>query len=84
MSAGETVRVSGHIIDSLILAKILDTIVEAGASYRLAELKVGTSHNDPSHAELEITAEDDDALASLLAELHPHGVVPVHPLDAVL
>ncbi|MDQ1446587.1 MAG: bifunctional enzyme conserved region, partial [Acidimicrobiaceae bacterium] len=30
----EIVEVEGHIIDSLILAKVLDVIVDAGADYR--------------------------------------------------
>ena len=35
--ASETVTLSGHIVDSLLLAKVLDTIVDAGVTYgRLA------------------------------------------------
>ena len=34
----EVVEVEGHIIDSLILAKILDAIVDAGADYRIVDV----------------------------------------------
>jgi lysine-ketoglutarate reductase/saccharopine dehydrogenase-like protein (TIGR00300 family) len=67
------VEVEGHIIDSLILAKILDVIVEAEASYRLMDVEIGRSHTDPSHARIELTTPDDGAMQRLLAELHPHG-----------
>ncbi|MEA2703808.1 MAG: bifunctional enzyme conserved region, partial [Actinomycetota bacterium] len=35
--ASEVVEVEGHIIDSLILAKILDVIVDAGGDYRMLD-----------------------------------------------
>lgn len=76
MRATEIVEVRGHIIDSLILAKILDLIVEAGAEHRIIEMEVGTGHTDPSTARIEITAHDADALDALVAQLHVHGAHP--------
>jgi hypothetical protein len=35
--ATDTIEVRGHIVDSLILAKVLDAVLEAGADYELAE-----------------------------------------------
>jgi lysine-ketoglutarate reductase/saccharopine dehydrogenase-like protein (TIGR00300 family) len=84
MAASADVTVVGHIIDSLILAKILDVIVESGADYKLVEMRVGRSHTDPSRARLELTASDEDALQRLLAELHPHGAHLVNEPDARL
>ena len=80
----ETVQVQGHIIDSLILAKILDLIVASGADYRLTEFDVGKSNTDLSLARLEVTASDDDTLTSLLEELHAHGANAVSDADATL
>lgn len=84
MSATAVVEIEGHIIDSLILAKILDVIVGAGADYRLLDIDVGRTHTDPSHARLELVARDEAALRSLLAELHPHGAHPIDEPDAIL
>lgn len=84
MSASETVEVRGHIVDSLILAKVLDLIVDAGATYTVVDLDLGTSHVDPSAARIAITAADDKALDALLAELHPHGAHPLEAVDAVV
>jgi lysine-ketoglutarate reductase/saccharopine dehydrogenase-like protein (TIGR00300 family) len=67
----EVVEIRGHIIDSLILPKVLDEIVEAGADYRMASFEVGKSHDDPSFARIEITAERAvlDRLMGRLADL---------------
>jgi lysine-ketoglutarate reductase/saccharopine dehydrogenase-like protein (TIGR00300 family) len=82
--ASEIIEVEGHIIDSLILAKVLDVVLEAGADYRLVEVDIGKTNTDPSRARLEITAPDDESLASLLAELQVHGANRVSTADAEL
>ncbi|TMK20868.1 MAG: TIGR00300 family protein [Actinobacteria bacterium] len=75
----EAIEIRGHIIDSLILPRVLDEIVEAGADYRMARFEVGKSHDDPSFARIEITAERDvldrllGRLAGLGAELPDAG-----------
>jgi lysine-ketoglutarate reductase/saccharopine dehydrogenase-like protein (TIGR00300 family) len=80
----EQVEVEGHIIDSLILAKVLDVVLDAGADYRLVEVKIGKTSTDPSRARLEVTAADDAALASLLAELQVHGANRASSADVEL
>ena len=80
----EQVEVAGHIIDSLTLAKVLDVVLDAGADYRLVEVEIGKTNTDPSRARLEVSAADDAALASLLAELQVHGANRVSSTDAEL
>ena len=80
----EQVEVEGHIIDSLILAKVLDVVLESGADYRLVEVEIGKTSTDPSRARIEVTAADDAALASVLAELQVHGANRVSSADADL
>ena len=53
----EVVEIRGHIIDSLILPKILDEIVEHGADYTIERFEVGRSHEDASYARIEVRAE---------------------------
>lgn len=84
MSASDVVEISGHIIDSLILAKILDEIVDFEADYRIVDMDVGKGPADLSRARIEVTATDEEALAALLARLHPHGAHPVVQPDAEL
>jgi lysine-ketoglutarate reductase/saccharopine dehydrogenase-like protein (TIGR00300 family) len=80
----EVVEVEGHIIDSLILAKVLDAVVEAGADYRMVDVTIGRTNVDPSRARIEIVVDDDDVLSTLLAELQLHGANRVTTHDASL
>jgi lysine-ketoglutarate reductase/saccharopine dehydrogenase-like protein (TIGR00300 family) len=78
----EVVEVEGHIIDSLILAKILDTIVDAGADYRIVDVDIGRTSTDVSRARIELTADEEGVLATLVAELQLHGANRVSAADA--
>ena len=82
--ASEVVRLDGHVVDSLLLAKVLDVIVDSGARYRIIALDVGTTSVDPSHVRLEVTCPDEDSLDALLADLQVHGVNRVDASDAEL
>ena len=50
--ATETIEVTGHIVDSLLLAKILDSILEAGCDYEIADVSIGKTSLDPSSARI--------------------------------
>jgi lysine-ketoglutarate reductase/saccharopine dehydrogenase-like protein (TIGR00300 family) len=82
-TASETIEVSGHIVDSLILAKILDTILDAGCDYSITEFQVGKTSLDASVARLEVSGPDD-VLAHLLDQLQLHGANRVDVGDARL
>jgi lysine-ketoglutarate reductase/saccharopine dehydrogenase-like protein (TIGR00300 family) len=82
--ATETVEVAGHIIDSLILPKILDLIVDAGAEYRLEEVEIGRTNADPSLARIEIAHPDEAVLDVLCERLAVHGASRVGDADATL
>src|SRR5438105_14164093 len=71
--ASEVVEIEGHIIDSLILAKVMDVILGAGADYRVLDVEIGKANIETSRARIEVTADNEDALASLLVELQGHG-----------
>lgn len=74
--------VRGHIIDSLILAKILDLIVSSGDNYEIESLDVGKGPENISAAVLNIDAADEESLGNLLDKLHPHGVELMDEPDA--
>ena len=80
--ATELIEVEGHIIDSLILAKVLDLILDAGADYRMVDVEIGRTNVDASRARLEVVAPDDETLARLLTELQVHGANRVEQADA--
>ena len=79
----EAVEIRGHIIDSLILPRVLDEIVGAGADYRIAAFEVGKSHDDPSFARIEISA-DRGVLDRLIGRLADLGATPPDTGDATL
>ena len=80
----EEIELAGHIIDSLLLAKVMDVIINAGADYRMLDVEIGRTNADASVARLEVMADDAAALAALIAELQVHGANPVHAVDAEL
>ncbi len=82
--ATEDVEVSGHIIDSLILPKVLDLITDFGGQFRIKDFVVGQRREDPTYVLLEVSAESPTLLAEILAEIADHGAVPVELHDCRL
>ncbi len=77
----EHVEMTGHIVDSLLLPKVLDAILARGGQYNIRELVLGQKQDDPSTAHIEVFAETPQQLDAILAEIHPHGAVPANPSD---
>jgi len=83
--ASVIIELSGHIIDSLTLAKVIDTIHEAGCPYQIDDLQVGEKKHDFSYAQISLWPDGDpSALDHLLAELRVYGATPVLTQDATL
>jgi lysine-ketoglutarate reductase/saccharopine dehydrogenase-like protein (TIGR00300 family) len=81
--ATETIEVTGHIVDSLLLAKILDSILDAGCDYEIAEFDIGKTSLDTSRARIDVTGEEE-VLGRLLDELQIHGANRAAQTDARL
>jgi lysine-ketoglutarate reductase/saccharopine dehydrogenase-like protein (TIGR00300 family) len=77
----EEVEIQGHIIDSLLLPKVLDEILTRGGSYVLRDIQVGQRQEDPSYARIEVRAPSATVLEEILASIHDHGAVPVSTQD---
>ena len=82
MSESESVEVTGHLMDSGILSRILDDIRKYGGDYVIDRFDVGHEASDTSRATLIVSAEDDEALQRLLMRLQTHGVNQVDPCEA--
>ena len=80
--AVEEIEVRGHIIDSLLLPKILDRILQMGGTFEIRECRIGEQRTDPSHARINVRADSPEALEEILADLVEHGASPVHSRDA--
>jgi lysine-ketoglutarate reductase/saccharopine dehydrogenase-like protein (TIGR00300 family) len=71
--AQETVVLQGHIIDSLILAKVLDTILMMGGVFDLREVRIGATREEPSFAKILVGAPSVELLTEVLEAIQPHG-----------
>lgn len=80
----ETVELRGHIIDSLILPKVLDEILTHGGHFEISEIKIGQKRADQSYARIEVSAPSHEALDDLVLRLRQHGAEVVEKRDAQL
>lgn len=83
MGATETFALEGHIVDSLILPKVLDLVLESGSDYTLADVSIGRTPTDPSRVVIEVEAADEATLAALAEQLRVQGANPVDSGEAV-
>ena len=80
----ETIELRGHIIDSLILPKVLDQILTRGANFKIGEIRIGKKRADQSFARIEVSAETTEALDDLVLRLRQHGAEVVRRADVQL
>src|SRR5277367_834849 len=80
----EDVEIVGHIIDSLILPKVLDEIMALGGQFEIREIRIGQRRNDPSYAQLRVIASTPEHLERVLAAVGRHGAVPLNQQDCRL
>jgi len=80
----EEVEISGHIIDSLILPKVLDAIMAYGGRFRITNITIGQSRHDPSYAVIEVRAATQAAMDRVLAQIADHGAAPTAKRDCRL
>ncbi len=77
----EDVEVQGHIIDSLLLPKILDEIITRGGSYVIKDIRIGQRQTDHSQARIQVRAPSAAVLREILDAIHDHGAAPAHSRD---
>ena len=75
----ETVEITGHLMDTGVLARILDDVLDYGGDYTIERFEVGKTHEDESHARIGVLAESNEDLQRLLMRLQTHGVNQVDP-----
>jgi lysine-ketoglutarate reductase/saccharopine dehydrogenase-like protein (TIGR00300 family) len=73
MSEIADIELEGHLIDSLILTKILDKVMDMGGEFEIKNFKIGQKKNDTSYVHITVTGEDAPHLDRILLELHSLG-----------
>src|SRR3954471_19907951 len=71
-------------MDTGILARVLDDVLEYGGYYRIDSLDLGRRHEDESRALIEITATDRELLERIVMRLQTHGANAVDPGTATI
>lgn len=76
-----TIELSGHILDSHILPRALDTILDLGGDFTIEDITVGKTKDDPSRARLRVMADSKHLLDTIWQKLQDLGAVTVLPKE---
>ncbi len=71
------VEVKGHLIDSMILTRIFDKIMDLKGEFEVLEFKIGKEKTAPSYAKLLVKGRSEEHLGQLLEEVYREGAVSV-------
>ena len=71
----QEIEVEGHIIDSSILTKIFDQIMDLKGEFQVKEINIGKKKKDQSYARLEVTGKNQSHLNTILKMVYREGAV---------
>lgn len=78
------IEVNGHLIDSMILTKIMDKIMNHGGEFEILELDVGSGKTDSSHARMCVYGTSQEHLDKILHDIHRDGATVIGSNEVVL
>jgi lysine-ketoglutarate reductase/saccharopine dehydrogenase-like protein (TIGR00300 family) len=67
------IEVRGHLIDSLILTKIFDVVMDLGGEFEVLDIKIGKKKKDESYAKLRIQGKNQNHLDQILELVYREG-----------
>jgi len=65
----EVIEAEGHLIDSHLMERIFDTVVEFQGRFEVEKFYVGRTNTDPSHLRMKVEAPSAEALQTMLTQL---------------
>ena len=71
----QEIEVSGHLIDSLILTKIFDKIMDLQGEFQVQEINIGKRKKDQSYARLLVKGKNQKHLDEILQTIYREGAV---------
>ncbi|MCD6125581.1 MAG: TIGR00300 family protein, partial [Thaumarchaeota archaeon] len=77
----EIVELEGHLIDSYILPKVFDRIMDLGGEFEVLEFRIGRRKHETSYAKLLVRGKSQNHLNLILKELRALGALPVESED---
>jgi lysine-ketoglutarate reductase/saccharopine dehydrogenase-like protein (TIGR00300 family) len=69
----EQIELRGHIIDSLILPKVLDEILTCGGTFAIREIRIGKHRTDASYACIDVFGPSPAIVDDIVRRLRQHG-----------
>ena len=80
----EVVEAQGHLIDSHIMERIFDSVVEFGGRFEVENFKIGRTNGDPSSLRLRVEAPSREQMEHMMTQLLGLGCAPIDSGDAEL
>ena len=77
----ERIEMSGHIIDSGALMKVMDTIMDLGGEFEIEEQRYGRRKEEPSYVRMQVSAADANGLERVLLSVQTLGASLVDTAD---
>ncbi len=77
----EEIRLEGHIIDSMILPRVMDVIMDAGGNFDVLEISVGTHKDATSAAHMKVFADRQDQMDRIITALQELGAQIINVED---
>ena len=73
----QEIEARGHLIDSMILTRIFDSIMDLRGDFQVLEFTVGKRKSDPSYARLVVKGKSKEHLENILEQLYREGAQPL-------
>jgi lysine-ketoglutarate reductase/saccharopine dehydrogenase-like protein (TIGR00300 family) len=80
----QEIEVKGHLIDSMILTKIFDKVMDLKGDFQVLEFIVGKKKGDPSYARLLVRGTNQQHLDELLESVYREGAQPISVQQVML
>ncbi|HZC47700.1 MAG TPA: TIGR00300 family protein [Nitrososphaeraceae archaeon] len=80
----QEIEVKGHLIDSMILTKIFDKVMDLKGDFHVLEFSVGKKKADPSYARLLVRGTNQQHLDELLESVYREGAQPISVQQVML
>ena len=80
----QEIEVKGHLIDSMILTRIFDNIMDLNGDFQVLDFNVGKRKKDVSYARLIVRGKSREHLNELLESLYREGAQPISIQQAML
>jgi lysine-ketoglutarate reductase/saccharopine dehydrogenase-like protein (TIGR00300 family) len=71
-----TLRLAGHLLDSGLISRALDVIVEGGGSFQVLNFQLGEQRQSTSHADIKVSAPSREVMDELVSQLIDLGALP--------